>query len=145
MAVKRTRKDQIDSGKKELPRKLAFLHDMKVDFLSIAHDEATDEHSVELSATALKAMTRKVADLKDLKASHKDVAKQAALVPELLKDREQLLALREASDAADEVMRKALRRIKALEKELGLAPGAKTGKRAAKAAPEPLTNGAFSA
>ena len=72
MAFKRTRKDQIDSGKKELPRKLAFLGEMKVDFLSFAHDEDTGETTVELTAAAVKALARKGADLKELKASQKD-------------------------------------------------------------------------
>lgn len=135
MAFKRIRKDQIDSGKKELPRKLAFLGDMKVDFLSFAHDEDTGEATVELAAAAVKALARKGVDLKDLKASQKDLARQAALVPALQADREQLAALRETSAAAAEELRKALRRIKALEKELGIEPGAKVARKPAGSAP----------
>lgn len=131
MAFKRTRKDQIDSGKKELPRKLAFLADMKVDFLSFAHDEDTGEMTVELTAAAVKALARKGVDLKELKASQKDLAQQAALVPALQADREQLAALRETSAAAADELRKALRRIKTLEKELGIEPGGKVAKKSA--------------
>ena len=131
MAFKRTRKDQIDSGKKELPRKLAFLADMKVDFLSFAHDEDTGEMTVELTAAAVKALARKGVDLKELKASQKDLAQQAALVPALQADREQLAALRETSAAAADELRKALRRVKTLEKELGIEPGGKVAKKPA--------------
>lgn len=131
MAFKRTRKDQIDSGKKELPRKLAFLAEMKVDYLSVAHDEDTGEMTVELTAAAVKALARKGVDLKELKASQKDLAQQAALVPALQADREQLAALRETSAAAAEELRKAQRRVKALEKELGIEPGGKIAKKAA--------------
>lgn len=131
MAAKRTRKEQIDAGKRELPKKLSFLQEQKVDYLSITHDEASGELTVELGAAAVKALARKASELKELKAGQKELAKQAALVPELLKDREQLIELRAASDAADEVMRKALRRIKALEKQLGLTEGAKPVKKTA--------------
>jgi hypothetical protein len=138
MAFKRTRKDQIDSGKKELPRELEFLSDLKVDFLSIAHDDATGEMTVELTAAAVKAMARKGVDLKELKAGQKDLVKQVALVPALLADREQLAALRETSAAANEELRKAQRRVKALEKDLGLGPGAKAAKKKASSS-EPAT------
>jgi len=130
MAFKRTQKDQIDAGKKELPRKLEFLRDLKVDFLSFAHDDATGEMTVELTAAAVKALARKGVDLKELKASQKDLAKQVALVPALHADREQLTALRESSATTDEELRKAQRRVKALEKQLGIEPGAKPTKKA---------------
>ena len=97
MAFKRIRRDQIETGKKELPRKLEFLRELKVDFLSFAHDDETGETTVEVTAAAAKAMARKGVDLKELKASQKDLLKQAALVPALLEDREQLAALRETS------------------------------------------------
>ena len=125
MAFRRTRKDQIDSGKKEFPRKLEFLRDLKVDFLSFAHDDATGEITVELTAAAVKALARKGFDLKELKASQKDLAKQAALVPELQADREQLTALRESAGAIKEELRTAQRRVKALEKKLGAKPAKK--------------------
>jgi len=129
MAFKRTRKDQIDSGKKELPRKLEFLRDLKVDFLSFAHDDATGEITVELTAASVKALARKGVELKELKASQKDLIKQAALVPELLADREQLTALRETSAATNGELRRAERHVKALEKELGIEPGAQPAKK----------------
>ena len=131
MAFKRIRRDQVDTGKKELPRKLEFLRELKVDFLSFAHDDETGETTVELTAATAKALARKGADLKELKASQKDLLKQAALVPALLADREQLAALHETSAATSESLRKAERRIKALEKELGIEPGAKIAKKAA--------------
>ena len=138
MAFKRTRKDQIDSGKKELPRKLEFLRDLKVDFLSFAHDDATGEITVELTAASVKALARKGVELKELKASQKDLVKQVAQVPALLADREQLAALRETSAATDDALRTAQRRVKALEKQLGIEPGAKLAKKtAASAAPVP--------
>jgi hypothetical protein len=125
MTFKRTRKEQIDAGKKELPRNLAFLRDMKVDFLSFAHDDDTGETTVELAAVAVKAMARKGVDLKELKMSQKDLSRQAALVPALQKDREDLTALRETTAATEAELRKAKLRVKALEKELGIEPGAK--------------------
>ena len=131
MAFKRIRRDQIEIGKKELPRKLAFLRELKVDFLSFAHDDETGETTVEVTAAAAKAMARKSVDLKELKASQKDLLKQAALVPALLADRDQLAALRETSAATSESLRQAQRRIKALEKELGIEPGAKIAKKPA--------------
>ncbi|MBW8832287.1 MAG: hypothetical protein JF606_23345 [Burkholderiales bacterium] len=131
MAFKRTRKDQIDSGKKELPRHLAFLRDMKVDFLSFAHDDDTGETTVELTAATIKAMARKGIDLKALKMSQKDLVRQAALVPALQEDSEHLAALRATAVVTEEELRKAQRRIKALEKELGIEPGAKAAKKPA--------------
>ena len=131
MAFKRIRRDQVETGKKELPRKLAFLRELKVDFLSFAHDDETGETTVEVTAAAAKAMARKGADLKELKASQKDLLKQAALVPALLADRDQLAALHETSAATSETLRLAQRRIKALEKELGIEPGAKIAKKPA--------------
>jgi len=131
MAFKRIRRDQIETGKKELPRKLEFLRELKVDFLSFAHDDETGETTVEVTASAAKAMARKGVDLKELKASQKDLLKQAALVPALLADRDQLTALRETSAATSETLRKAERRIKALERDLGIEPGAKIAKKSA--------------
>jgi chromosome segregation ATPase len=125
MALKRTRKDQIDSGKKELPRQVAFLRDMKVEFLSFAQDDAGGEITVELAAAVVKAMARKGAELKELKMTQKDLVKQAAQLPALQKDLEELPALREAAASTAEELRKARQRIKALEKELGIEPGAK--------------------
>lgn len=125
MAIKRIKKEQIESGKKSLPKKLAFLSDAKIDYSVVAHNEASDEWSVELSLAAIRALARKASELKDIKSSYKDLARQAALVPELENDRVQLQTLREAVANADSVMRKAVRRINALEKLLGMEPGAK--------------------
>jgi hypothetical protein len=139
MALKRTRKDQIDSGKKELPRQLAFLRDMKIDFLSFAQDDAGGETTVELAAAVVKTMARKGAELKELKAAQKDLVKQAAQLPALQKDREELAALREAATSTTEELRKARLRVKALEKELGIEPGAKVRPATARKAADPVT------
>jgi hypothetical protein len=125
MAIKRIKKDQFDSGKKVLPKKLAFLSEAGIDYSIVAHDDVSDELSVELPLVSLRALARKSIELKELKRAHKEVARQAALVPELQKDKALLLALQEATASADSLMRKAVRRINAMEKLLGIAPGAK--------------------
>lgn len=125
MAIKRTKKDQIDSGKKVLPKKLAFLNESGIDYSVVAHDEVSDVWSVELPLVTIRALARKSSELKDLKRTYKDVARQAALVPELQKVSAQLLTLQDAKANADSLLRKAVRRINALEKLLGIAPGAK--------------------
>ena len=125
MAIKRTKKDQIDSGKKELPKKLAFLNEAGIDYSLIAHDDVGDTWSVELPLAAIRALARKATELKDLKRNHKDVARQAALVPALQEDQAQLLALQEAKADTDSLLRKAVRRINALEKLQGITPGSK--------------------
>ena len=84
-----------------------------------------------MTAAAAKAIARKGVDLKELKATQKGLLKQAALVPALLEDRDQLASLRETSAATSETLRLAQRRIKALEKELGIEPGAKIAKKPA--------------
>ncbi|MCW7541608.1 hypothetical protein OOT46_27780 [Aquabacterium sp. A7-Y] len=127
MAIKRIKKEQVDAGKKELPRKLAYLQEEKIDYEAVTHNEDTDEWSVEMSSVAFRALARKRAELKELKAEQRDLVRQAALVPELQKDREQLAALREQSEATQSELRKALRRIKLLEKALGIEAGAKPG------------------
>lgn len=128
MAMKRIKKDQVDAGKKELPRKLQFLEAGKVAYTAVLHDADADEWWVELPLASAKKLARSAADLKELKSGLKELTAQAAQVPRLLKDRAELATLRESSAAMETDLKKALRRVRALEKELGLEPGGKPQK-----------------
>lgn len=138
MAIKRIKLDQVLSGKKELPRKLQFLADAKVAYSAVAHSEDTDEWTVELPLAAAKKLVKAAADLKELKAGQKVLSAQADQVPALLKDQASLAELRESSAATDAELKSARRRVKALEKELGLEPGGKLKKSAAPAPAMPV-------
>ena len=120
MAIKRIKKDQVDAGKKELPKKLAFLTEGKIDYANVGHDESTDDWTVELPLAAIRGLARKAAELKELKRAQKEVTQQAALVPALQKDRAELIALRETTADTDALLRKATRRVTALEKQLSV-------------------------
>jgi hypothetical protein len=128
VGIQRIREVQVDAGKKDLPKKAAFLVEGKVDFVAVSHDEGTDEWTVELPLAAARQLVRKAADLKQLKAGQKVLANAAALVPELKKDREALVALRESSSGTEVDLKNATRRVKLLEKALGLEPGGKVPK-----------------
>jgi hypothetical protein len=125
MAMKRIKKDQIDAGKKELPRKLQFLEAGRVAYTAVLHDADADEWLVELPLASAKKLARSAADLKELKSAQKELTAQAAQVPRLMKDRAELATLRESSAAMEADFKKALRRVRALEKALGLDPGGK--------------------
>jgi len=86
MATRRIKRELVDSGKKELPKKLAFLLRDNVDFLAVTHYEDEDAWTVEISAAALQSLVRKKIELKVLKAGQKDLASQAALVPQMQKE-----------------------------------------------------------
>ena len=122
MATRRIKRELVDSGKKELPKKLAFLLRDNVDFLAVTHYEDEDAWTVEISAAALQSLVRKKIELKVLKAGQKDLASQAALVPQMQKELEKLQARQEKSAAKEGELRKALRQAKAQERQSPATP-----------------------
>ena len=122
MATRRIKRELVDSGKKELPKKLAFLLRDNVDFLAVTHYEDEDAWTVEISAAALQSLVRKKIELKVLKAGQKDLASHAALVPQMQKELEKLQARQEKSAAKERELRKAQRQAKAQEKQAPATP-----------------------
>lgn len=105
--AKKIDRARIESGKVELPKKLAYLTGEKVDFLSITDKEG--QWSVELSAGALQKLVKAKAELKSSKADGKKAATEQATA---------LQAEKDAHEATRQELAKAARRIKALEKKL---------------------------
>jgi predicted nucleic acid-binding Zn-ribbon protein len=109
--AKRIERSRIESGRIELPRKLAFLIEQGVDFISLT--ERDGNYTVELSADALKKLVKAKADLKALKTDQKKaVSEQMAALD----------AEKAAHEEARATLAKAERRVKALEKKLAAAP-----------------------
>lgn len=111
--AKKIDRARIESGKVELPKKLAYLTSEKVDFLSIVDKDG--QWTVELPAAALQKLVKAKADLKSSKAEGKKAAADQAAA---------LLAEKDAHEATRQELAKAVRRVKALEKKLQAAASA---------------------
>ncbi|HSI50651.1 MAG TPA: hypothetical protein VLA61_20470 [Ideonella sp.] len=105
--AKKIDRSRIEAGRFELPKKLAFLAEAKVDYTSIS--EAEDGWRVELPATAVAALAKLKASLKSLKADGKQVATVHA---------DALSAVTAAHEVTRKELASAQRKIKALEKKL---------------------------
>ncbi|SDP61609.1 hypothetical protein SAMN05216303_105339 [Rhodoferax sp. OV413] len=105
--AKKIDRARIDSGRFELPKKLAFLTSEKVDFTSITDTDG--DWSVQVPAAALQRIVKTKAELKLLKASNKlTVGEHAAT----------LAAANAAHEESQRALASATRKIKALEKKL---------------------------
>lgn len=117
--AKKIERSRIDAGRFELPTKLAFLANDKLDYVSVTDKDGV--WSVEVPAVALMKLSKARADLKTSKLEHKkQLADQAAGL-----DTE-----RAAHQATRDELVKLQRRTKALEKKVALAgsaPNDKTG------------------
>ncbi|HET9645829.1 MAG TPA: hypothetical protein VFP68_21305 [Burkholderiaceae bacterium] len=109
--AKRIERSRIESGRIELPRKLGFLTEQGVDFLSLT--ERDGNYTVELSVEALKKLVKARADLKTLKSDQKKVVSEQT---------EAMNAEKAAHEETRVTLAKAERRVKALEKKLVSAP-----------------------
>lgn len=118
--AKKIDRSRIEAGRFELPKKLAFLLDEKVDFLSIADKDGA--WTVELPVAALQKLVKTKAQLKALKADHKLATTDSASA---------LDAAETAHTGTRQALAKAEQRIRALEKKLAAA-------QAAAAAPAPV-------
>ncbi|HET9646145.1 MAG TPA: hypothetical protein VFP68_22955 [Burkholderiaceae bacterium] len=105
--AKRIERSRIESGRVELPRKLAFLLEQKVDFLSLTDRDG--DYTVEVSADVLKKLVKAKADLK----AHKTDQKRASS-----EQKAELDAERAAHEETRAALTKAERRVKSLEKRL---------------------------
>lgn len=105
--AKKIDRARIDSGRFELPNKLAFLASEKVDFTSITDTDG--DWSVQLPAAALQRIVKTKTELKLLKASNKlTVGEHAAT----------LATANAAHEEAQRALALATRKIKSLEKKL---------------------------
>ena len=73
MATKKIDRSRVDSGKVQLPKKLAFLTTEKVDYLSVTDRDG--DFTVELPLAALAKLIKGRAELKALKADQKTAGK----------------------------------------------------------------------
>ena len=110
--AKKIDRSRIDSGRVELPKKLAFLLSEKVDFISLTDRDG--DWSVELSASVLAKLVKSKAELKAVKGEQKKLVTDHAAA---LNAQKQVLEEMEAELA------KAERRLKALDKKLAAADG----------------------
>ncbi|MCR5864187.1 hypothetical protein [Aquincola sp. J276] len=108
--AKKIDRSRIEAGRFDLPKKLAFLLEDKVDFHSIA--ERDGEWTVEMPASALQKLLRSKAQLKALKAEHKLATGGHA---------EALAAVEAEHGGTRAALSKAEQRIRALEKKLAAA------------------------
>lgn len=111
--AKKIDRSRIEAGRFDLPKKLAFLLEDKVDFNSIADRDG--EWTVELPLSALQKLVRSKAQLKALKAEHKLAAGTQA-------DAQAAAEAEHGSTRA--ALAKAEQRIRALEKKLAAAAAA---------------------
>lgn len=108
--AKKIDRSRIEAGRFALPKKLAFLLEDKVDFLSVADKDG--DWTVEVQAGALQKLVRSKAQLKALKAEHKLATGGHA----------DALAAAEAEHGGTRAaLAKAEQRIRALEKKLAAA------------------------
>lgn len=127
MANRKIDRARIESGRAEMPKALAFLGAGKIDYVSINDRDGSGDWSVEVPAKALKKLAKVAEDAKALKSQHKQASATAS---------QALETERQAHATTQEALDKAERRVKQLEKKLGItAPAAKKGA-AKKAAPE---------
>lgn len=109
--AKRIDKARIDAGKVQLPRKLGFLTEQKVDYLSVTDRDG--EFTVELSVSALNKLVKARNDLKALKADQKTAA--AGHESNLAQERE-------AHEATKRELASAQRKLKKLKPAEAAAP-----------------------
>lgn len=131
--AKKIERSRIDAGRFELPTKLAFLANDKLDYVSVTDKDGV--WSVEVPAVALMKLSKARADLKTTKLDHKkQLADQVA----------GLDAERAAHQTTRDELAKLQRRTKALEKKVALAgsaPNDETGTGADAAARSPVKTG----
>lgn len=105
--AKKIDRTRIEAGRFELPKKLAFLMEEKVDFVSVTDKDG--DWTVELPVAAVKKLLKARTDLKAVKAEHKLAGGQSAAA---------LAAAEAGHNETREALAKAERRIRALEKKL---------------------------
>jgi len=105
--AKKIDRARLESGRVELPKKLAFLLTEKVDFTSVTDRDG--EWSVELSASALSKLVKSKTELKAVKGDQKKLATDHAAA---------LAAQQQRLNELQAELAKAERRLKALDKKL---------------------------
>ena len=126
--AKKIDRTRIEAGRFELPKKLAFLMEERVEFVSVTDKDG--DWTVELPVAAVKKLLKARTDLKAVKAEHKLAGGQSAAA---------LAAADAGHNETREALAKAERRIRALEKKLQTAAPAPAAQPSPAAAPTSST------